>query len=175
MLVGQNTNAAAGAKQIDHRLKSLLAIEQFQTGLATCSAHVRINETIAKLLIDARIAHEADEFWHQLREHFPCSEMTQNEDDGNAGPKFPGHRLDIFNLHPLEDFLRRHCSEFNATEKVSAESLEMAPDESTHFSRGFFIGESNGDIALCQASIFPRHTPRTKTKEFPDGKENRQR
>jgi hypothetical protein len=89
--------------------------------------------------------------------------MTQNENYWNAGAKFPIHRLDIVNLDPLQNFLGRHCGEFNATEKVSAESLEMAADEPTHFSRGLFIGKRIGDVTLCQASIFPGQQPCTKT------------
>ncbi len=68
VLVGQNAHTAAGAQQFDHRLKSCLAIEQFQTSLAARPAHVFVNETIAKLLINARISHEADKLRHQLRE-----------------------------------------------------------------------------------------------------------
>jgi hypothetical protein len=99
--------------------------------------------------------------------------MTQNEDYGNAGTKFPIHRLDIVNLDSLQDFFGRHCGEFKATEKVSAESLEMAADEATHFSRGLFIVKRNGNIALSQASVFPGQNPCTKTEELPEGKENR--
>src|SRR5206468_1754612 len=91
--------------------------------------HVRVNEAITKPLIDARIAHITDELRHQLREQFPCSKMTQNKHYGNTGAKFSIHRLDIIHLDPLQDFFGRHCGEFNATEKVSAESLEMATDE----------------------------------------------
>jgi hypothetical protein len=99
--------------------------------------------------------------------------MTQNENHGNAGAKFPIHRLDIVNFDSLQDLLRRHCGEFNATEKVSAESLKMAADEPTHFSRSLFIGKRNGDVALCQVSIFPGQEPCTKTEKLPEGKENR--
>jgi hypothetical protein len=171
VLVGQNANATAGPQQIDHGLKSLLAIEQFQASLATCPAHMRVNEAIAKLLIDTRIPYVADKLRHQLREQFPYSKMTQNEHHRNAGAKFPVHRFDIVNLDPPQDFLRRHRGEFNATEKISAESLEMAADESTHFSRGFFIGKRNGNIAFREASIFPGNEPGTKTEKLSNGKE----
>jgi hypothetical protein len=97
--------------------------------------------------------------------------MTQNEHYGNASAKFPGHRLDIFNLNSLEDFLGRHCAKFNATEQVSAESLEMEAYESTHFSRGLFTGKCNGNIAVRQASIFPGNEPRTNTKKLSNGKQ----
>jgi hypothetical protein len=98
--------------------------------------------------------------------------MTQNEHYGNTGAKFPVHRLDIFNLHPLQDFLGRHCGEFNAAEKVSAKSLEMAADEPTHFSQGFLIGKCNSDVALCQVSIFRGQAPRTKTEQLSEGNGN---
>ena len=114
MLVGQNTNTAAGAQQIDYRLKSLLAIEQFQASLATCPTHMRVNEPIAKFLINTRIPHVADEFRHQLREQFPDSKMTQNEYHRNASAKFPVHRLNIVNRNAPQNFLRRHRGEFNA-------------------------------------------------------------
>src|SRR5882724_4925359 len=130
MLIGQNPHTAAGAQQIDYRLKSLLAIEQFQ-----------------------------------------ASEMTQNEHDRNASAKFPVHRLDIVNRNAPEDFLRRHRGEFNATEKVSAESLEMAADKPTHFLRILFIGKCNGNIAVRQASIFPGNEPGTNTEKLSNGKQ----
>jgi hypothetical protein len=171
MLVGQNTDAAAGAQQIDHRLKSLLAIEQFQASLAACPTHMRVNEAIAKFLIDTRIPHVADEFGHQLREQFPNSEMTQNEHYRNATAKFPVHRLDIVNRNTPEDFLWRHRGEFNATEKVSAESLEMAADKPTHFSRGLFIGKCNGNITVRQASIISGNEPGTDTEKLSNGKQ----
>src|SRR4051812_12675276 len=97
--------------------------------------------------------------------------MTQNEHYGNASAKFPGHRLDIFNLNSLEDFLGRHCGKFNATEQVSAESLEMEAYESTHFCRSLFIGKCYGNIALGQAPVFPRNEPGTKTEALSNGKE----
>jgi hypothetical protein len=50
----------------------------------------------------------------------------------------------------------------------------MAADEPTHFSRSLFIGKRNGDVTLCQASIFPGQKPCAKTEELPEGKENRQ-
>lgn len=155
VLVGQNTDATAGPQQIDHGLKSLLAIEQFQAGLTTRPAHMRVNEAVTKFLIDTCIPYVADKVWHQLREQFPDSEMTQNEHHGNAGAKFPVHRFDIVHLDPPQDFLWRHRSQFNAAEKISAESLEMAADEPTDLSRGLFIGKRNRNIAFRQASIFP--------------------
>jgi hypothetical protein len=54
---------------------------------------------------------------------------------------------------------------------VSAESLEMAADELTHFSRGLFVDKRNRNIAFCQASIFPGNEPGTKTEKLSEGKE----
>ena len=125
VLVGQNADAATRAQQVDHRLKSDLAVEQFQASLAARPAHMLVNETVAELLINARVSHEANKPGHQLREQFPCPEMTQNEDDGNARAKFAGHRFDIFDLNPAENLLRRHCGEFCAAEQVSAKPLKV--------------------------------------------------
>src|SRR4029450_13525107 len=68
VLVGQNTDTASGAQQLNDRLESILPPEQLQASLAACSAHMLIDETIAKFLIDARISHEPDKLRHQLRE-----------------------------------------------------------------------------------------------------------
>src|SRR4029077_5792735 len=67
VLVGQNTDAAAGAQQFDHRIKSGLTIEQLRPSLAARPTYMLVNETVAKLLINARISHEADKLRHQLR------------------------------------------------------------------------------------------------------------
>src|SRR5262245_33361116 len=101
--------------------------------------------------------------------------MTQNEHDRDAGAKLPGHRPNIFNLHPLEDFLRRHCGEFGTAKKICTESLKMSADEAPHFPWCLFIGKRNGNIALRQMSIFPGSEPGTKPKERTKGKEKPQR
>ena len=67
VLIGQNTDAATGSQELNHRLKSVVAVEQFQARLAAGSAHVFVNETIAESLIDTGVSHEPDELWHQLR------------------------------------------------------------------------------------------------------------
>src|SRR5262249_35354889 len=85
----QNTDASAGTQQLDHRLKSVVPIKQFQTGLTACPPDMLVNKTVAKTLINTRVSHKADELRHQLREYFPRSEMTQNEHDGNARAEFP--------------------------------------------------------------------------------------
>src|ERR1043166_7049200 len=111
---------------------------------------MRVNEMIAKLLIDARVAHVADELGHQLCKQFPCSKMAQNEHHRNASAKFPVHRLDIFDLDSLQNFLWRQCGEFNATEKVGAEPSKMPADEPTYFSRRLFTSKRNGNVTLGQ-------------------------
>jgi hypothetical protein len=171
MLIRQDTNAAAGTQQIDHRLKSLLAIEQFQASLAARSAHVRVNEAIAKFLIDARVANVTNELRHQLGEQLPSSQMAQNEHHWYAGAKFPVHRFYILNLNPLQYFLRRNRGEFNATKKVGAESLEMATGQRTDFCWSFFVGKRDGNIAFCQVTILPGNEPGAKTEHLSSGEE----
>src|ERR1044071_5491902 len=97
--------------------------------------------------------------------------MTQNQHYRNARTKFPGHRVDIFNLNSLEDFLGRHGGKFNATEQISAEPLEMEAYESTDLRRSLFIGKCYGNIALGQVPIFPRNEPGAKTEALSNGKE----
>ena len=68
VLIRQHADAAARAQQLDHRLKSVVAIKQFQASLAPRAAHMFINETIPESLIDTRVPHETDKLRHQLRE-----------------------------------------------------------------------------------------------------------
>ena len=73
-----------------------------------------VNETVAQPLVHTRVSNKPYELRHQLREHFPRSEMTQNERHRNARAKFASHRLDIFNLDVLEDFLWWHLRQLRA-------------------------------------------------------------
>ena len=106
MLIRQNADAPSGAQQFDHRLKSVVAVKQFQARLATCPPHMLVDERVAQSLVDARVSHEPDELRHQLRERLPGSKVTQNEHDRNACSKLACHGLDVFDLHPLENFFR---------------------------------------------------------------------
>ena len=67
VLIGQHADTATGSQQINYRLKSIVAVEQFQARLAAGSAHMLVNETIAESLIDTGVSHEPDELRHQLR------------------------------------------------------------------------------------------------------------
>src|SRR6266436_49925 len=102
-----------------------------------------VNETIAQPLVHTRISNKPDKLRHQLREHFPRSEVTQNEHHRNARAKFARHRLDIFDLNALEDFLRRHLRQLRAAKQVGAEPPEMAAHKLTQFERRLFIRKSN--------------------------------
>jgi hypothetical protein len=97
--------------------------------------------------------------------------MAQNEDHWNASAKFPVHRLDIFDLDSLEDFLWRQCGEFNATKKVSAQSSEMPTHEPAHFTRCLFAGKRYGNVAFGQVSILSGNEAGTKTEELSEYKE----
>ena len=78
-----------------------------------------VNETIAQPLVHTRVSYKPNELRHQLREHFPRSEVTQNEHDRNACAKFPRHRLDIFDLDALEDFSGGICVSFALQSKFA--------------------------------------------------------
>src|SRR5436190_1716820 len=100
--------------------------------------------------------------------------MTQNEHDGNARAKFAGHRLDIFDLDPAKDFLWWHCSEFGAAKEIGAEQPKMAAHKATQFARRLFIGKRNCNVAFRELAIFSRNEPRTRAKQLPDSKQQRQ-
>src|SRR6476646_803252 len=134
-----------------------------------------VNETVAQPLVHTRVANKPDELRHQLREHFPRSEVTQNEHHRNARAKFACHRLDIFDLNALEDFIWRHLREFCAAKQVRAEPPEMATHKLTQFARRLFIRKRNLKVSRCQTAIFPGKHPRADAEELPESEEKRQR
>src|SRR5207249_10635095 len=168
MLIRQNADASAGAQQLDHRLKSVVAIEQFQSRLTAGPPHMLVNETVAQPLVYTRISNKPNEFRHQLREHFPRSEVTQNEHHRNACAKFPRHRLDIFDFDALEDFLWRHLRQLCAAKQVRTEPPEMSAHKLTQFARRLFIRKRDLKVAGCQTPIFPGKSPRATPEELPN-------
>src|SRR6478735_1649468 len=143
MLIRQNTDATTGAQQVDHRLEAIVAIEQFQPGLTAGPPHMLVNETVSQSLVHTRIPNEPNKLWHQLREHFPRSEVTQNEHHRNARTKFTRHRLDVFDLDALEDFLGWHLRQLRAAKQIGAEPAEVATHKLTQFARRLFIRKRN--------------------------------
>jgi hypothetical protein len=152
-----------------------VAIEQLQPGLAAGPPYMLVNETVSQPLVHTRVSNKPDELRHQLREHFPRSEVAQNEHHRHAGAKFPRHRLDIFDLDVLEDFIRRHLREFGAAKQVRTEPPEMLVHKLAQFARRLFIRKRNLKIARCQAPILPGKHPRANTEELPESEEKRQR
>jgi len=100
--------------------------------------------------------------------------MTQNEHDWNAGAKFAGHRLDIFDLDPAKDFLRWHCREFGAAKEIGAEPPKMVAYKAMQFARRFFIAKRNRNVAFCEVPIFPGNEPCATAKELPNSKQKAQ-
>src|SRR4029453_6737311 len=134
-----------------------------------------VNETVAQPLVHTRASNKPNELRHQLREHFPRSEVTQNEHHRNTCAKFPRHRLDIFDLDALEDFLWRHLREFCAAKQVRTEPPEMAAHKLTQFARRLFIRKRNLKIARGQTAIFPGKHPCADPDELPESEEKWQR
>src|SRR6266566_3281472 len=134
-----------------------------------------VNETVAQPLVHTRVSNKPDKLRHQLREHFPCSEVTQNEHHRNARAKFARHGLDILDVDVLEDFLRWHLREFRAAKQVGAEPPEMSAHKLTQFARRLFIRKGNLKVARCQTAIFPGKHPRADAEELPETEEKRQR
>jgi hypothetical protein len=134
-----------------------------------------INETVSQALVHARASNKPDELRHQLREHFPRSEVTQNEHYRNARTKFPRHRFDIFDLDVLQDSLRRQLRQLRAAKQVGAELPEMAAHKLMQFARRLFIRKRNLKVPLCQTPIFAGKHPCANAEELPDTEEKRQR
>jgi hypothetical protein len=134
-----------------------------------------VNETVSQPLIHTRVSNKPNELRHQLREHFPRPDVTQNEHHRNACAKFPRHRLDIFDLDALEDFLRWHLCQLRAAKQVGAEPPEMASHKLTQFARRFFIRKGNLKVPRCQTPIFPGKHPCANAEELAETEEKRQR
>src|SRR4029077_20864471 len=134
-----------------------------------------VNETVSQSLVHTRVSNKPNELRHQLRESLPRSDVTQNEHHRNACAKFPRHRLNVFDLDALEDFLRRHLRQLRATKQVRAEPPEMEAHKLTQFARRLFIRKRNLKVARCQTPIFPGKDPRADAEELPETEEKRQR
>src|SRR5205823_13264311 len=110
-----------------------------------------VNETIAQPLVHTRVSNKPNKLRHQLREHFPRSEVTQNEHHRNARAEFARHRLDILDLYVLENFLGWHLRQFRAAKQVGTEPPEMAAHKLTQFARRLFIRKRNLKVARCRS------------------------
>src|SRR5215472_7746196 len=134
-----------------------------------------VNERVSQPLVHTRVSNKANELRHQLRKHFPRSEMTQNEDHRNACSKFACHRLDVFDFDVLKNFLWRYLREFCAAKQVRSEPPEMSTHKPTQFAPGLFVRKGDLKIARCETSVFPGKDPRANAEEFPEHEEKRQR
>src|SRR5260370_27331337 len=134
-----------------------------------------VNETVSQSLVHTRVSNKPNELRHQLREYLPRSDVTQNEHHRNACAKFPRHRLDIFDLDTLEDFLRRHLRQLRTAKQVGTEAPEMEAHKPTQFARRLFIRKRNLKVTRCQAAIFPGKHPCADAEELPEPEEKRQR
>src|SRR5207245_935323 len=101
-------------------------------------------------------------------------QQTQREHHWNTRAKFAGHRLNVFDLDPLEDFLGRHSREFYAAKQVSPQPLKMPAYKAMQVARRLFAGERNRNVAFCQTPVFSRNQPRARAKELPNSKEKSQ-
>src|SRR5262245_3638420 len=98
-----------------------------------------VNETVSQPLVHTRVPDESNELRHQLREHFPGSKVTENENHWNAYTKFARHRFNVFDFDVLKDFLRRHLREFCTAKQVRSDPPEMSKHKPTQFARRLFI------------------------------------
>jgi hypothetical protein len=81
MLIAQNANQAAAAQQFDCAMKSFITVEEFHADPPSAPANVRVDVTIAELLINGAVADVIEVVGKKLREQFPTTEMTKDEND----------------------------------------------------------------------------------------------
>ena len=68
MLIAQNPNGAAVAKQFDCVVEPTFAIEHLHSGASAHATHVFIDEAVAQPLINGAVSNVADVFRQDVRE-----------------------------------------------------------------------------------------------------------
>ena len=76
MLIAQDPNRSATTQQLNGFLKTILAIEHFNSGAPPQSSHVLVDETVTEFLVNRTVSHVADKFWQELRAQLPVAEVT---------------------------------------------------------------------------------------------------
>ena len=114
MLITQDADGAAAAKQCDGLLETFFAIEHFDADAAAQTADVFIDKTVAQFLINRAVSDVADKPRENLGKQFPVAEMTQDEHDGMAGAQLSMYHIEVFCLDPRFHLFQRHDAEFDA-------------------------------------------------------------
>src|SRR5438874_13386209 len=100
--------------------------------------------------------------------------MAQDQHNRTACAQFSMDKIQIFPLNSCRHFFQRHAGELDAAQEIRAQPPKMATHKATQFSRRLFISKCDGNVALCQASIFSGNDPGTKAEKFSKNEENRQ-
>ena len=135
MLIAQNADRAAAAKEFDGFLETVFAIEHFNAGTAAQTAHVFIDKAVPQFLVNRAVSDVTDKPWQNLGKQFPVAEMAQDKHDGPAGAQLSMDYVKVFRLNSRLHLFERHNGEFDAAKKVGAQSLKMAADKAAQFAR----------------------------------------
>ena len=68
VLIAQNADRTAVAKQFDRFFETFSSIKHFDSGPSAHATHVFIDKPITELLVNGTISNVADEFWQDVRE-----------------------------------------------------------------------------------------------------------
>jgi hypothetical protein len=81
MLVCQDTDHAAGAKQFDRAMESVAPVEHFDARPSARAPDMLVDVAIAKLLVNSREPDVIDIVREHLREKFPVADVAQDDDN----------------------------------------------------------------------------------------------
>src|SRR2546430_14612177 len=90
--------------------------------------------------------------------------MTQNKDDWPAAAQFAVRRVRIVDSNIGARFVQWHRGQFQAADKICAQSLKMTPDKAPHLAPRFFIAECDFDVTKSKAPVLSENKPRAEAE-----------
>ncbi len=171
MLIGQNAEDTAGAKEIDRGLKTIPAVEELHARAFALLTHIGVDIRVAEFLEDGAEGRLAEVEWKDLGEDFPTAQMAEDDNGAAACANLRVDELGVFQGDAFGDGRQRHGAEFRAGEEIGAEALEVAAGEAAASAKGELIGEGEAEIMLREVPIFARQEPGEQAEDFPEGEE----
>lgn len=129
VLIGEDADDAAGAKELDGLAEALLTVEELDAGAAAFLADMGVDGAVPERLVNGAERDVTEVFREDLREEFPIAEVAQGYHDGAAGAELRMHEVFAFEGNAFRHLLERHGAEFDGGEEVGAETCEMAAGE----------------------------------------------
>ena len=171
VLVAQTPDQSAGAQQFNRPVETFRAIVQFHVESSSRPADMRVDVTVSESLINRPDARVIDEMHKDLREEFPVTDVTEEQDDGLPGAELTMHRFEILDLDMTEQLFRRHRSHLDAAKKVRRAALKVPARNLPKLAFRFFATERDLEIAHRQPPIFPKKQPRQEAAAVAESKQ----